>query len=35
LKPDWVEALLDARATALRAMLEAHDLLTAQAAPIG
>jgi hypothetical protein len=26
LKPDWVEAMLDARATALRALLDAHDL---------
>jgi len=26
LKPDWVEALLDARATTLWSMLEAHDL---------
>src|SRR5690348_16865684 len=26
LKPGWVEALLDARATALRSMLEARDL---------
>jgi hypothetical protein len=26
LKPDWVEALLDARATALRSLLEARDL---------
>jgi len=29
LKPDWVEALLDARATALRSLLAAHDLETA------
>jgi len=29
LKPDWVEALLDARATARRSLLEAHDLVSA------
>ena len=29
LKPDWVEAMMDARATALRSLLEAHDLATA------
>jgi hypothetical protein len=29
LKPDWVEAMLDARATALRSLLDAHDLASA------
>jgi hypothetical protein len=29
LKPDWVEAMLDARATALGSLLEAHDLVSA------
>ena len=34
LKPDWVEALLDARATALRSLLEARDLLSAPHRPL-
>jgi hypothetical protein len=33
LKPDWVEALLDERATALRALLDARDLLSARPGP--
>jgi hypothetical protein len=33
LKPDWVEALLDARATALRALLDAHDLESTNSKP--
>jgi hypothetical protein len=33
LKPDWVEALLDARATALRSLLEVHDLVSASPHP--
>ena len=33
LKPEWVEALLDARATALRSLLEASDLQAAAQRP--
>jgi len=33
LKPDWVEAMMDARATALRSLLEAHDLVSAPHRP--
>ena len=33
LKPDWVEALLDARATALRALLAARDLQSTKSKP--
>jgi len=33
LKPDWVEAMLDARATVLRSLLDAHDLESAAAKP--
>jgi hypothetical protein len=33
LKPDWVEALLDTRATTLRSLLEARDLLSAPHRP--
>lgn len=34
LKPDWVDEMLDARATALRALLDAHDLLSARSGPL-
>jgi hypothetical protein len=34
LKPDWVDDMLDARATALRALLDARDLLPAQSRPL-
>jgi hypothetical protein len=33
LKPDWVEAMLDARAIALRSLLDAHDLESAPHRP--
>ena len=33
LKPDWVEMMLDARATALRSLLETHDLVSAPHRP--